>query len=77
MTWKTLSHPNVLPLMGVTMLENHFAMVSEWMTNGSITEFVWVNRGVNQFKLVRFEDFFWHHSPLSTDLCSSKMLLRA
>ena len=66
MTWKTLSHPNVLPLLGVTMIENHFAMISEWMANGSITEFVWANRGVNRFKLVRFEVFCWHCSLLST-----------
>ena len=64
MTWKTLSHPNVLPLLGVTMAENHFAMVSEWMSNGSINEFVRINRGVNQFKLVRFK-FFCCYSLLS------------
>ena len=66
MTWKTLSHPNVLPLLGVTMIDTHFAMVSEWMTNGSINEFVKVNRGVNRFKLVWFKFFCWPHSSLST-----------
>ena len=38
--WKSLRHPNVLPLIGVTMTEVHFAMVSEWMVNGNIKEFV-------------------------------------
>ena len=61
MTWKTLSHPNVLPLLGVIMIENHFAMVSEWMTNGSINEFVRANKDINQFKLVRLEFFYWHY----------------
>ena len=38
--WKSLQHPNVLPLMGVTMTEVHFAMVSEWMADGNIREFI-------------------------------------
>ena len=54
MTWRTLHHPNVLPLLGVTMGDNHFAMVSEWMPNGNIKEFVKVNRDVNRFNLVSF-----------------------
>jgi serine/threonine protein kinase len=52
MTWKSLRHPNVLPLMGVIMRGKHFAMVSEWMTNGSINEFIKVNRDVDRFELV-------------------------
>ena len=40
MTWKTLRHPNVLPLIGVTMTETQFAMVSEWMESGNINDFV-------------------------------------
>lgn len=38
--WKHLRHPNILPLIGVTVSENRFAMVSEWMENGNINEFV-------------------------------------
>ena len=38
--WKSLRHPNVQPLIGVTMTEIHFAMVSEWMVDGNIKEFV-------------------------------------
>ena len=42
MTWKTLRHPNVLPLLGVTMTTEpyRFVMVSEWMENGTINEFL-------------------------------------
>ena len=54
MTWRTLRHPNVLPLLGVTMGNNHFAMVSEWMANGNINEFVDAHRGANRFELVGF-----------------------
>ena len=54
MTWKSLCHPNVLPLLGVTMTGKSFAMVSEWMSNGSLNEFIKVNRDANRFELVGF-----------------------
>ena len=52
MTWKTLRHPNVLPLLGVIMGNRHFAMISEWMVRGNIKEFTKANRDVNRFELV-------------------------
>ena len=52
MTWKALRHQNVLPLLGVTMCDNQFTMVSEWMTNGNINEFVEARRDANRFELV-------------------------
>jgi serine/threonine protein kinase len=58
MTWKSLRHPNVLPLLGVTMSNNHFAMVSEWMTNGNVNEFVKANQDANRFELVGFLSCF-------------------
>ena len=54
MIWNTLRHPNVLPLLGVTMTENRFVMVSEWMDNGSINVFVKAHPDMNRLKLVRF-----------------------
>ena len=53
-TWKNLCHPNVLRLLGVTMGENIFAMVSEWMVNGNIIEFIETRRDANRFELVCF-----------------------
>jgi len=50
--WKILRHPNVLPLLGVTMSDDYFASVSEWMPNGNINEFVKAHRDVNRFELV-------------------------
>ena len=52
--WKCLHHPNVLPLLGVIVSGGHIAMVSEWMTNGNINEFVGAHRDVNRFELVGF-----------------------
>ena len=50
--WKFLQHPNVLPLVGVLMSEARFAMVSEWMTNGSINEYVKAHPEVDRPQLV-------------------------
>ena len=52
MTWKGLRHPNVLMLLGVAMTENRFVMISEWMVNGSINEFVKAHADADRLKLV-------------------------
>jgi hypothetical protein len=52
--WKALRHPNVLPLLGVTMTENRFVMASEWMVKGDINEFVKANVNADRLELVRF-----------------------
>ena len=54
MTWKTLRHPNVLPLIGMMMSETHFAMISDWMVNGNINDFVKAHPDANRFALVCF-----------------------
>ena len=56
MAWNVLRHPNVLPLLGVTMTEDprRFVMVSEWNENGNINAFVKANPSANRLKLVRF-----------------------
>ena len=55
MTWKTLRHPNVLPLLGVAMTEDpcRLVMVSKWMEVGNINTFVKAHPDVNRLKLVR------------------------
>jgi len=51
-TWRTLRHENVLPLMGVIMSETQFAMVSKWMPNGNIKQYVKTHPDENRFELV-------------------------
>ena len=46
--WKNLRHPNVLPLLGVTVSERRFEMVSEWMEYGNINEFIEKDKRVNR-----------------------------
>jgi len=52
--WRSLRHPNVLALMGVTMSETRFAMVSEWMVHGNINDFVKAHPEVDRLGLVGF-----------------------
>jgi len=52
-TWKALRHPNVLPLLGVTMTDDRFVMVSEWMVRGNINGFVKAEIGADRLGLVR------------------------
>jgi len=54
--WKSLHHPNVVPLLGVPRDRSQlkFVMVSEWMPNGDIRGFVRTHSDANRFKLVRF-----------------------
>ena len=52
--WKALRHPNVLPLIGVTMSETRFAMISDWMANGNINSFVKACPDANRLELVGF-----------------------
>ena len=43
-TWRQLSHPNLLPFYGVHFLkdtlETRFCLVSPWMENGNVVEFL-------------------------------------
>ena len=54
MTWKTLQHQNVLPLLGVKMSKKQLALASEWMANGNINTFVETHGDANRFELVGF-----------------------
>ncbi|KAF9649127.1 kinase-like protein [Thelephora ganbajun] len=50
--WKHLWHPNILPLLGVTVSEFRLMMVSEWMENGNINEFARRDHSTNRTALL-------------------------
>ena len=64
MGWRALRHPNVLRLLGVTVTENRFVMVSEWMARGSINEFVKADIGADRLELVCFYLFIYSFKVL-------------
>jgi hypothetical protein len=55
-TWKNLSHPNVLPLIGAAMVNEEgrakYEIVSELMENGNINTFIKQNAHANRLELV-------------------------
>ena len=67
MAWKTLSHQNVLPLLGVTMSSSQFAMASEWMVNGNINQYLKAHKDVDRFELVGSPPLSW--TSFSVDDC--------
>jgi hypothetical protein len=57
-----MSHPNILPLIGVMMNENEYSMVAPWMDNGNVIEFLKdpENHQANPLKLVCIVFHFIH-----------------
>jgi hypothetical protein len=64
--WRVLQHPNILSLLGVIMTKTKFEIVSEWMSNRNINQFVTAYHDVNRFKLVGYL-FKFRRSPSVVD----------
>ena len=68
--WRHLRHPNILPLLGVDLKQHQLSMISEWMDQGNINEYVEKHRGVNRLQLVSLV-FIFNGGKISTvDQCS-------
>ena len=52
MVWKRLQHPNIVPFLGVPTKIPQFEIVHDWMENGTITEYIRKNPGVDRVDLV-------------------------
>jgi serine/threonine protein kinase len=50
---KSISHPNVLPVIDVSETLSPFCIVSPWMPDGNITQYTQMNPGANRLMLVR------------------------
>ncbi|GAB1525531.1 hypothetical protein RhiTH_008694 [Rhizoctonia solani] len=50
--WSFLNHENVLPLLGLCVVNNELGMVSEFMPNGTIQEYIRNNPGVDRYQLL-------------------------
>ena len=48
--WKHLSHPNIVPLLGITPVP--LQLISEWVPGGDLTEYIKRNPGANRLGLV-------------------------
>ena len=59
--WRHLRHPNILPLLGVDLEPHRLSMISEWMDQGNINEYVKEQEGVNRLQLVSYEPTSYKH----------------
>jgi len=50
--WKRISHPNIVPLLGVSDTPAPLCIVSEWMPNGNVRDFVGMNPDTSRLQLV-------------------------
>jgi len=50
--WKYLSHPNVVPFLGVSEASPHLSIISPWLSNGNIVVFTRRNPRVNRLRLL-------------------------
>ena len=48
--WKRLTHPNILPLLGITIVPPQ--LISDWMPGGDLPEYIRKNPEVNRLGLV-------------------------
>ena len=51
--WKRISHPNIVPFLGVSKAPAPLSMVSEWMPNGNVRDYVRRNPDTSRLQLVR------------------------
>ena len=74
--WRFLRHPNILPFVGASMSENRFVMVSGWMKNGTINQFVKAHPETNRRRLVRMPSVHNYDVFLTIENLSWWALLR-
>jgi len=48
--WKRLAHPNILPLLGITVTP--FQLISNWMPGGDLPQYIRKNSNADRIGLV-------------------------
>lgn len=50
--WTNLNHPNILPCLGFAVDGNSPRLVSQWMENGNLIQYLEKNPGTNRMDMV-------------------------
>ena len=57
--WSKLRHPNILPLrQHIIDDEGYLALISDWMVNGTIIDYIKEDLNINLFPLVSALDLY-------------------
>jgi serine/threonine protein kinase len=54
--WSLLKHTNIVELVGLADFKDQMSMVSPWMENGSLPEYIIRHPGVDRIQLVSYSD---------------------
>ncbi|KAF9789359.1 kinase-like domain-containing protein [Thelephora terrestris] len=77
--WRKISHPNIVPLLGVSEAPAPISMVSEWMPNGDVRSYVEKNPEVSRLQLLldisRGLSFLHSHEIVHGDLKGANILV--
>lgn len=58
MVWKYVKHPNVVPLLGVSEDMSKISIISPWLKNGNILEYIGEHLDASPLQLVGHPPFF-------------------
>ncbi|KAF9789119.1 hypothetical protein BJ322DRAFT_522510 [Thelephora terrestris] len=77
--WRHLHHPKIVPLIGVAISPGQCLLVSDWVDNGTIDQFIKVNPDANRIDLLIdvVEGLMYMHnlSIVHGGLCMEKILI--
>ncbi|CAE6447284.1 unnamed protein product [Rhizoctonia solani] len=77
--WSSYKHKNILPILGFAVVKGHLAMVSPWMKNGYVTEYVANNRGCDRsglcIQLARAITYLHEHDIVHGDIKGPNVLI--
>ena len=73
--WKYLTHPNIVPLLGVTTTP--FQLISNWMSGGDLPGYIKKNPDADRLKLVGVSLPPRYVDPVLTPAVSYQPSLRA
>jgi len=50
--WKHLEHPNIVPLLGITIAPSPPQLISDWISGGNLTNYIGDHPGADRLGLV-------------------------